>query len=79
MASGHLLLVCLCKATLAFDRKLVVLVGRLSVLTGFCPVSCCYKLSSGLVCVLNISGENSVMCVCMCVCMYVYVVFSPQR
>ena len=30
--------------TLAFDWKLVILVGRLStnILTGFCPVSCCY-------------------------------------
>ena len=30
------------KNTLAFDWKLVILVGRLSILTGFCPVSCCY-------------------------------------
>ena len=27
---------------LAFDWKLVILVARFSILTGFCPVSCCY-------------------------------------
>ena len=30
------------KYILAFDRKLVILVRRSSVLTGFCPVSCGY-------------------------------------
>ena len=28
--------------TLAFEWKLAILVRRLSILTGFCPVSCCY-------------------------------------
>ena len=32
--------------TFAFDRKLMVLVGHLSILTRFCPVSCCYHSSA---------------------------------
>ena len=31
--------VCVCGGG---GRKLSILVGRLSILTGFCPVSCCY-------------------------------------
>ena len=45
------------KNTLAFDWKLLVLVGRLSILTGFCPVSCCI--------ISPVHAFQADMCVCM--------------
>ena len=49
------------KSALAFDRKLVVLVGRLSILTGFCPLSCCYHKLCVRICTYVYA------CTCTCV------------
>ena len=65
-----------------FDRKLAILVGRLSVLTGFCPVSCCYRKPCTYILIRSFHTGLTFMCATHCnrkcnrndaACTYVYV------
>ena len=59
---------------LVFHWKLVILVGGLSIMTGFCPMCCCYhKLWQ---CVKYVIAS---LCVCVCILMYVRMFITEKE